>query len=47
VLIKAISGQKLTMPGRRYTPTGMRGWSGRRLPRDDDHRATCSGSTTS
>lgn len=27
VLIRAISGQKLTLHGRRYTPTGMRGWS--------------------
>jgi hypothetical protein len=37
VLIKAISGQKLTMRGRRYTPTGMRGWSGVVFRRDDDH----------
>jgi hypothetical protein len=27
VLIRAISGQKLTLQGQRYTPTGMRGWS--------------------
>ena len=27
VLIRAISGQKLWMHGRRYTPTGMKGWS--------------------
>jgi hypothetical protein len=38
VLIKAISGQKLTMRGRRYTPTGMRGWSAVVFRGDDDHR---------
>ena len=27
VLIRAISGQRLSMNGRRYRPTGMRGWS--------------------
>ncbi len=36
VLIRAISGQKLTMHGRRYTPTGMRGWSAVIFRADDD-----------
>lgn len=36
VLIRAISGQKLWMAGRRYTPTGMRGWSQVIFRRDDD-----------
>ncbi|HEY0038442.1 MAG TPA: hypothetical protein VGB66_17210 [Longimicrobium sp.] len=38
VLIRAISGQKLTMNGRRYTPTGMRGWSAVVFRGDDDRR---------
>ena len=38
VLIKAISGQKLTMHGRHYTPTGMRGWSAVVFRGDGDHR---------
>jgi hypothetical protein len=37
VLIRAISGQKLWMHGRRYTPTGMRGWSAVVFRDDDDH----------
>lgn len=37
VLIRAISGQKLTMRGRRFTPTGMRGWSAVVFRADDDH----------
>src|SRR5687767_6287697 len=37
VLIRAISGQKLTMHGRRFTPTGMRGWSAVVFRADDDH----------
>ena len=37
VLIRAISGQKLRMHGRRYTPTGMRGWSAVVFRADDDH----------
>jgi hypothetical protein len=37
VLIRAISGQKLWMHGRRYTPTGMRGWSAVVFRADDDH----------
>ena len=36
VLIRAISGQKLTMNGRRFTPTGMRGWSAVVFRADDD-----------
>jgi len=36
VLIRAISGQKLWMHGRRYTPTGMRGWAQVVFRRDDD-----------
>lgn len=36
VLIRAISGQKLWMHGRRYTPTGMRGWAEVVFRRDDD-----------
>jgi hypothetical protein len=36
VLIRAISGQKLWMHGRRYTPTGMRGWSAVVFRADDD-----------
>ncbi|HEX8694552.1 MAG TPA: hypothetical protein VF746_19165 [Longimicrobium sp.] len=36
VLIRAISGQKLTMYGQRYTPTGMRGWSQVIFRRDHD-----------
>ena len=36
VLIRAISGQKLWMYGRRYTPTGMRGWAAVIFRRDDD-----------
>lgn len=36
VLIRAISGQRLWMDGRRYTPTGMRGWSQVVFRRDDD-----------
>jgi hypothetical protein len=36
VLIRAISGQKLWMHGRRYTPTGMRGWSSVVFRADDD-----------
>ncbi len=37
VLIRAISGQKLWMHGRRYTPTGMRGWAEVIFRRDEDH----------
>jgi hypothetical protein len=37
VLIRAISGQKLTMHGRRFTPTGMKGWSAVVFRADDDH----------
>lgn len=37
VLIRAISGQKLTMHGRRFTPTGMKGWSAVIFRADDDH----------
>ena len=36
VLIRAISGQKMWMHGRRYTPTGMRGWAEVIFRRDDD-----------
>ena len=36
VLIRAISGQKLWMHGRRYTPTGMKGWSAVVFRADDD-----------
>lgn len=36
VLIRAISGQKLWMHGRRYTPTGMRGWASVVFRADDD-----------
>lgn len=36
VLIRAISGQKLTMHGRRFTPTGMKGWSAVVFRADDD-----------
>jgi hypothetical protein len=36
VLIRAISGQKLTMHGMRYVPTGMRGWSQVVFRREDD-----------
>ena len=36
VLIRAISGQKLWMHGRRYTPTGMRGWAEVVFRRDED-----------
>ncbi|HEX6912366.1 MAG TPA: hypothetical protein VF142_18320 [Longimicrobium sp.] len=36
VLIRAISGQKLTMDGRRFTPTGMKGWSAVVFRADDD-----------
>lgn len=36
VLIRAISGQKLWMHGRRYTPTGMHGWAAVIFRRDDD-----------
>lgn len=36
VLIRAISGRALWMRGRRYTPTGMRGWSEVVFRRDDD-----------
>jgi hypothetical protein len=38
VLIRAITGQKLTMNGRRYTPTGMRGWSAVVFRGDEDRR---------
>ncbi|HEX6038838.1 hypothetical protein [Longimicrobium sp.] len=38
VLIRAISGQKLTMHGRRFTPTGMKGWSAV-VFRDDEDRS--------
>jgi hypothetical protein len=37
VLIRAISGQKLTLGGQRYTPTGMRGWGEVIFRRDADH----------
>jgi hypothetical protein len=37
VLIRAISGQKLSMHGRRFTPTGMKGWSAVVFRADDDH----------
>jgi hypothetical protein len=36
VLIRAISGQKLSMNGRRFTPTGMKGWSAVVFRADDD-----------
>jgi hypothetical protein len=36
VLIRAISGRRLTMHGRRYRPTGMRGWSQVVFRREDD-----------
>ena len=36
VLIRAISGQKLTMHGRRFTPTGLKGWSAVVFRADDD-----------
>jgi hypothetical protein len=36
VLIRAISGQKLTMNGRHFTPTGMKGWSAVVFRADDD-----------
>ncbi|HEU4455203.1 MAG TPA: hypothetical protein VFR81_19220 [Longimicrobium sp.] len=36
VLIRAISGQRLSMRGRRYRPTGMRGWSQVVFRRDGD-----------
>ena len=36
VLIRAISGQKLTLHGRRFTPTGMKGWSSVVFRADDD-----------
>ena len=36
VLIRAISGQRLWMHGRRYRPTGMRGWSQVVFRREDD-----------
>ena len=36
VLIRAISGQRLWMQGRRYTPVGMRGWSQVVFRRDED-----------
>lgn len=36
VLIRAISGQTLTMNGRRFTPTGMKGWSAVVFRADDD-----------
>lgn len=36
VLIRAISGQRLWMRGRRYTPVGMRGWSQVVFRRDED-----------
>ena len=36
MLIRAISGQKLTMHGRRFTPTGMKGWSAVVFRADDD-----------
>jgi hypothetical protein len=36
VLIRAISGQMLTMHGMRYVPTGMRGWSQVLFRREDD-----------
>jgi hypothetical protein len=36
VLIRAISGQKLWMNGRRYTPRRMRGWAEVVFRRDDD-----------
>jgi hypothetical protein len=37
VLIRAISGQKLRLFGRWYTPTGMRGWAQVVFRRDDAH----------
>jgi hypothetical protein len=40
VLIHAISGQKLRLFGRWYTPTGMRGWSQVVFRRDDQNRRT-------
>lgn len=40
VLIHAISGQKLRLFGRWYTPTGMRGWSQVVFRREDDGRRT-------
>jgi hypothetical protein len=36
VLIRAISGQRLWMHGRKYRPTGMRGWSQVVFRREDD-----------
>ncbi|HEU0015530.1 MAG TPA: hypothetical protein VFQ45_17775 [Longimicrobium sp.] len=36
VLIRAISGQKLAVQGRLYTPTGMRGWAAVVFRADDD-----------
>jgi len=36
VLVRAISGQTLTLGGQRYTPTGMRGWSQVIFRRDGD-----------
>ncbi|HWK89435.1 MAG TPA: hypothetical protein VNP72_05545, partial [Longimicrobium sp.] len=36
VLIRAISGQKLAVRGRLYTPTGMRGWAAVVFRADDD-----------
>jgi hypothetical protein len=36
VLIRAISGQKLTLDGQRYTPTGMKGWGEVVFRRDGD-----------
>ena len=37
VLIRAISGQRLTMQGQRFRPTGMRGWSQVIFRREDDN----------
>ena len=37
VLTRAISGQKLTLDGERFTPTGMKGWSQVIFRRDQDH----------
>jgi hypothetical protein len=43
VLIRAISGQKLVMNGKRYTPVAMRGWSQVVFKRDDTGtRSICS-----
>ena len=36
VLTRAISGQKLTLDGERFTPTGMKGWSQVIFRRDQD-----------